>query len=654
MANFSTGLSALRSSQYALQVVSNNVSNANTDGYHRRRVSMQSTAPDFIGGFRIGTGVTVSGINRVRDQVTEASLTSVISDSEHVEQLLKVERKIESAILTGDNAVGRQLDQFFSEFTDLSASPNEPAQRSAIIESGKQLSAALRDAANQLDQLKRNVRLQIDNELSSLNGDLQELSDVSFQIFKFSAQGLERNNELDQRDSVINRIAAVIGISRNEQPGGELNLMIGHHSIQQGNRANQVAIEEADGQLRIMLDDSDRPLAPETGRLAALVEAYNEIIPAFEEQLDQIASQLIQSVNTVHSTGIGTAGSFQNLVGNINVADASIPLAEALPNANLTAGELTIALTDANGDRETHVVSLDPAVDSLDDLAARLTSVLGVSASVRASTNQFQITTAAGTEFDFAGGFETTPDLTLLSGTSVPNLSGSYSGESNEEITVRIEGTGEVGSASSLFANIYNSSGALLERVNLGAGYEAGSEIELDDGVRLSFSSGTLNNADQLTTRLTGEPDETGILAALGMNAFFRGTDARTIDVDQGVVDDPLRIATGRTGEAADTSNLSRFIALDDDKLMPGERTLGQFASEMGTEIGFEINSNITLSTSLTSYKLKLEQERDAVSGVDLNEQLVYLQEYQKSYEAAVRIIQATDDILNELFRIIG
>ena len=74
----------------------------------------------------------------------------------------------------------------------------------------------------------------------------------------------------------------------------------------------------------------------------------------------------------------------------------------------------------------------------------------------------------------------------------------------------------------------------------------------------------------------------------------------------------------------------------------------------MGTEIGFEINSNTALSTSLTSFRLRLEQERDAVSGVDLNEELVYLQEYQKSYEAAVRIIQATDDILNELFRILG
>lgn len=654
MPNFTTGLSALRSSQFALEVTSNNVSNANTEGYHRRRVSLATTEPNLIGGHRIGNGVTISGINRVRDQVTEDSLTGVISDSNHVEQLLTIERKIESAILTGDNAVGRQLDSFFAEFTSLSGAPDEPAQRSAVLESGKQLSAALRDASQNLEDLKRSIRLQIDNEVASLNADLKELSEVSFKIFKFSAQDIERNNELDQRDAVINRIAEVLGISRNEQPGGALNLTIGHHSIQQGNRVNQIRLEESPGQIEVFLDDSTRPLQPETGRLAALLQAYNELIPSYEQKLDQIAGELIRGVNEIHATGIGTAGSFQNLVGNVHVEDPALPLSEVLPDSALTAGELTLSVTDANGDRQTHVIAIDPAVDTLDDVAASLSSILGITATVRASTNQLQITAVPGLEFDFAGGLETNPDLSLLTGTSVPVLSGTYTGDVNEDLTVRIEGTGEVGRAASLYANVYSSSGALLSRVNLGDGYEAGSEIELDDGVRLTFSTGTLNDSDEFTTRLTGATDEPGLLAALGMNAFFQGSNAKTIAVDQHIVDNTDRIATGRSGEAADTSNLLKFIALDDQKLLPGERTIAQFASEMGTEIGFEISSNTTLSTSLTTFKLKLEQERDAKSGVDLNEELVYLQEYQKSYEAAVRIIQVTDEILNELFRIVG
>lgn len=652
MANFTIGLSALRTSQFAMDIVSNNVANSQTEGYHRRTVNMKSVPPNLIGGFRIGNGVGISQINRVRDSVTEASLTTVIADSNHVGQMLTVERNIESAITAGENAIGRQLDAFFSEFTNLSASPSDPALRSSLIESGVQLSSSLRDASNKLDELKQNVRQQIDAELESLNMDLQELSDVSTEIFRYSAQGIDHNIELDQRDAIINRIAEVIGIFRHEKAGGQLHVTIGNHSIQQGNKANVVSAVDVEGKVEIRLDNSDRALPLETGRLGALIQAYNELIPSYQDHLNQVSAQLIQKVNSVQSTGIGTAGSFETLIGNTSLSDVNVPLAEALPDLDLSAGEITIAVTDPSGNRETQTLTFDPATDSLTDLVGRFNTVPGVNASIRANSNQLQITSAPGYTFDFTGGMENQPDLSLITGSSVPALSGHYTGQANEELTVRIEGSGTIGNSGNLFANVFSSSGALLQRVSLGTGYEPGSEIELDDGVRLSFAAGTLNNNDEFTTRVTGDPDETGTLAALGVNAFFQGSDARTIRVDSSIVSDPERISTGRTGEPSDASNLNRFIGIGSDSSMPRGRTLTQYVSEFTTELGFEIQSNTALNTSLTNYKMRLEQERDSKSGVDLNEELVYLQEYQKSYEAAVRVIQVTDQMLNELINI--
>ena len=87
---------------------------------------------------------------------------------------------------------------------------------------------------------------------------------------------------------------------------------------------------------------------------------------------------------------------------------------------------------------------------------------------------------------------------------------------------------------------------------------------------------------------------------------------------------------------------------------MPGDLTLTDYFDEIHSEIGFQINTDTAISTSLNSLQTRLEQERDAYSAVDLNEEIIYLQEFQKSYEAAVRIIQTADDMLNELFGILG
>ncbi|MEM0926053.1 MAG: flagellar basal body rod C-terminal domain-containing protein, partial [Planctomycetota bacterium] len=403
----------------------------------------------------------------------------------------------------------------------------------------------------------------------------------------------------------------------------------------------------------ILLDNSDRALPVETGRLSALVDAYNRLIPEFEASLDQIATTVIHQVNQVHATGIGTAGSFQNLVGTQSVDDPTIPLSEAFPNATLAAGDFTVTLTDANGDQVLETISIDPTVDSLDDIAARLNALTNVNASIRSNTNELQIAAAPGFKFDFTGGFNTQPDLSGVTGTSVATLSGFYEGNRNDEFRVEIAGSGQVGAANDLYAEVYDANGVLINRIKVGLGYEAGSPVELAEGIQISFEAGSLAAGDTLTTPAVSKADETGMLGVLGLAGFFTGDSADTIAVDQTLLDDPTRIATGRTGDPSDASNLPSFISIAERTNLPNDQTLSQFTSELGSSIGFEINSNLAISDTLTNVRLRLEQERDAASGVDLNEELVYLQEYQKAYEAAARIIQVTDEVLTELLNII-
>ncbi|MEL6108153.1 MAG: flagellar basal body protein, partial [Planctomycetota bacterium] len=99
MPSFNIGLSALTTSQHALDVISNNIANANTEGYHRQRVHHAALAPQNVGRFRIQTGVETSYIERIRNGVAEASLTTAVSDASNVSQLLTLERQIEAAFL---------------------------------------------------------------------------------------------------------------------------------------------------------------------------------------------------------------------------------------------------------------------------------------------------------------------------------------------------------------------------------------------------------------------------------------------------------------------------------------------------------------------------------------------------------------------------
>ena len=60
MSSFSIGLSGLQTSQYAMEVISNNIANADTEGYHRRRIHLEAREVDKFAGFQFGNGVSLN------------------------------------------------------------------------------------------------------------------------------------------------------------------------------------------------------------------------------------------------------------------------------------------------------------------------------------------------------------------------------------------------------------------------------------------------------------------------------------------------------------------------------------------------------------------------------------------------------------------
>ena len=93
----SIGSSAVRNSQLALSVVSNNIANVNTDGYVRQDLDLQEGLPTKNGLFYLGSGAIADGVRRSYDGQVESSLRISISDLnaqspliEHTERLINV------------------------------------------------------------------------------------------------------------------------------------------------------------------------------------------------------------------------------------------------------------------------------------------------------------------------------------------------------------------------------------------------------------------------------------------------------------------------------------------------------------------------------------------------------------------------------------
>lgn len=650
MTIFNTGISGLRTSQFALDVISNNIANADTDGYHRRDVHLANLSPNDYRSFQIGRGVSINYIERVRNQVTEASLTYAISDVNRVDEALTIDRKLESIFQTGDGTLSEQFDAVFAELTKLTSSPGERTQRGAVITQAEQLSNIFQQTSLQLYELRESVRFQIEQEVNDLNTKMVSLSELEIEV-DILKQSQSPNSELDELDRLINEIASLVDVSRNEHSRSGTTLSFGNSIIQPGQHPALFETRtSAEGELYLSLTDSDRAKTVEGGKLAALFDAYNNIIPEYTEKLDELAKGFMQEFDAVHAKGVGTAGSFTLLNGSRSIERTTVPLNQSGSAFPIESGELTISVIAPDGSRRLESLQINAATDSLEDVAQMISNFDNLNATINPQTSQLQIIAQPGYKFDFTGNLETHPDLANFSGTGVPTISGQYTGNLNQSLRYEISGSGDIGVSDDLLLNVYNDEGAQIGRLNIGNGYEAGTELEVYEGVKISLAAGTVVDGDTFSSKLVHDADQTGLLAAAGLNSFFQGVDSGSIAVNERITNDVDSFASGKTDDLADTSNLFFMIELQESRTMSDStKNFNEFNNGITTSIGIRVSTNIQLSSSLNSIRQQYEEERNSISGVDLNEELVYLQQFQKQYEASVRVIQTADAMLDEL-----
>jgi flagellar hook-associated protein 1 FlgK len=148
--------------------------------------------------------------------------------------------------------------------------------------------------------------------------------------------------------------------------------------------------------------------------------------------------------------------------------------------------------------------------------------------------------------------------------------------------------------------------------------------------------------------------DTSGILAALGVNTFFTGTDARSIAVNETLIERPALLAAAGVFLTGDGSNAGRLAALDtalSDRL-DGASIIGFYnviSSSVAARSGAARDDAEAASVILAS----LRAQRESISGVNLDEEAIALIKYERAFQGAARFVSVVEGLLSELVRLI-
>jgi len=646
--SYEIGLSGLEAARSALDTIGNNVANATTEGYHRQRLELTPARQNKFGPFSYGTGVEVAGITRIMDRLLEAEILLQTSTSEAVNQELSGLQTIETAFgeFGGADALNTYINQFFESLRDLSAHPNELTWQYQLVSSAEVMAGQFRTLGTSLAELDDRALREAQTLATQVNELSAEIALLNASIEKIEIGGTPSNNLRDQRDHKITEMAELINVDTIEREHGVVDVSAGGIPVVMNSRVTDIAVDLVTSNTMGIhaVESANSRTSQVEGQIGGLMHFKNTQLVEIIAEFDALAKGIADQINQYHVQGLGTSGSFTRLEGGYFGASTDF-LGDLDPD--ITAGTIFVRLTDTTtGNTSRHAIAVgDPASTTLGAVAADLDALTGLSASV--VNDRLALTAQTGYTFDFIPAPLPTPETTNFSGATAPptvSVSGHYTGTGNPNLTFTVAGTGQVGNSSNLTLTV-NDGTSDIKVFNIGTGYVAGDELDLDNGLKVRLSLGDLANTNSFTVQALSNTDTTGLLAAAGINTFFEGSTAVGLDVTARIKTDRTLVATAQGSDLSDNHNISRMADLVDTTVATlDSQTVSGFYQTLVTTLGQDISILSSREQNLEAVLQSLGTRRTEISGVDVNEEAARILMFEQMYQAMAKYVNTIND----------
>ena len=309
---------SLRAQQTLVDIANQNIANANTPGYSRQEAVVKETLPYPIPVFRqsgapgqLGTGVEVKEVNRSRDLFADYQYRNQVAAQGNWDAQSSGLKQIEAVVNEpSTSGLSTLMTKYWQGWQEVANSPSDVSVRANLLEQGKALAESFQSTVHQFQQQQRDVDNQVSLTVDDVNNYAKQIANLNTQISQVETGGMKANDLRDQRDLLLDKLSGLVSVTSVESSEGSVNVYIAGHQLVDRSTAHTVGLDRTGAFAQVVwADGTNAPLAPADGRLAGLMHSRDVDIKDRIDTINALASRIIQSVNGVHSAGVGMDGS---------------------------------------------------------------------------------------------------------------------------------------------------------------------------------------------------------------------------------------------------------------------------------------------------------------------------------------------------------
>lgn len=217
------GVSGLDASQKQITTTGHNITNADSDHYTRQRVVQSAREPfhDIPGD--IGTGTKVDTVVRIHDEFTFARLRTSEINLQSTTYKKTILEEITQRFPDLDSVgIGRDLTNYFNAWNNFASNPTEGSQKINLLNNAATLANNINNTSKMLSKIQKDVNSEIQVIVSEINKYAKEISEINKQIVRVESVGITRANDLrdkrDQLELALSKLADIT-VSKGELQG---------------------------------------------------------------------------------------------------------------------------------------------------------------------------------------------------------------------------------------------------------------------------------------------------------------------------------------------------------------------------------------------------------------------------------------------------
>ncbi len=643
----SIGVTGLNASKRGLTTTGHNITNVNTPGYSRQRVIDATREAERSGNGWLGNGVRTQSVERLYNGFAVAQVRSTQSSASELSTYATHAGALDD--IYGDPAIGLGpvVQDFFDATQGLADDPSSVAARQLMLSNAQ----TLVDRFHYLDRRNADLRGQADRDMASavdrINGLAGNIAEVNAAIIDARAGSNQQppNDLLDQRDQMLDELSQLVDLSAYEQDDGALNVFIGNgQTLVIGNRAR--ALETRANPLDptktdvVYSDGGGGQIitgALHGGELGGLLRFRHELLDKAGNQLGLIAMGIADRVNQQHRLGLDLNG----LSGGDFFAPPTIETAPARDNngvMNVSATLADVSNVVASDYELRYDGGTSYTLTRLSDQVATSIDTGGASPYTSAPIDGFQLLINSGAAVG---------DRVLIQPTS-PNAAGI---ERLVDDPRRIAAAAPLraAEASDANGNPVNSGDARISQPEIS---RAGG-LPLGSAITLTFdpnAGGPGVPGFDLGGGVVGSVLYNPAVDGDGKSFTFSGIGGMRFEISGTPAPGDAFVIGNTPAGSGDNRNALRLAGLQGGQtLLGGSASFQDAYSRLVSDIGAKTRHAKVNAESQQGLLRQAQSQREAISGVNLDEEAANLLKYQQAYQASAQVISTAQTLFDTL-----